>query len=272
LIDLKDFKQTGYTVIKNWISESEIQQFINDYETQEQSSNENYKIKCASHSLLKSFKSRILEICDAVNLVKGGNIDLIMPSDPSNIYAESALGWGWHQEHEPQYMLQNLNNYINLWVLLLKEDSDLSGLSIIPTNKILELVPERYHGLLFDEAAKTYTPDGDVTHVRDSENVITMDIPLNINTIAVTPTVSPGDLLLLDGKTIHRTQDSHKKRLAVSIRCIDGSTQLSYNKYFTGDEEKVEVMEYNKKVYDTIKQSFNGKETATVREIFKGGI
>jgi len=60
--------------------------------------------------------------------------------------------------------------------------------------------------------------------------------------------------------------------LAVSIRCIDGSTQLSYSKYFIGDEEKVEVMEYNKKVYDIIKQSFNGKETSTVREIFKGGI
>ena len=271
MIDLKDFKQTGYAVIKDWLSESEIQQFIEDFETQEQTSNENYNIKCASHRILKSFKPRILEVCNAVNLVKGGNIDLIMPSDPSNMYAESSLGWGWHQEHEPQCMLQDLNNYINLWIVLIKEDSDLSGLSIIPTNKILEAIPQKDHELLFGEAAKNYIPEEDITYVKVLREEPVVTIPFNINTLAVSPSVSPGDVILLDGKTIHRTQDSHKKRLALSIRCIDGSTQLIYHKYFP-EGEKSQIIKNNKKTYDTIKQSFNGKETSTVREIFKGGV
>ena len=53
---------------------------------------------------------------------------------------------------------------------------------------------------------------------------------LEIEDVMETPEVGPGDLLLLRGNTIHATQTTEDRRLAVSLRTCDPETPIDWHR------------------------------------------
>jgi ectoine hydroxylase-related dioxygenase (phytanoyl-CoA dioxygenase family) len=143
---------------------------------------------------------------------------------PVALYADTTkFNTGWHQDHESYYYFQQNYHYLNFYIILEKEDPNKSGLSIIPFDKLRE-----YSGAdkIIGSGAKSFHPQENSTTVISQETGEIFNIPVDIDSIALTPNLEPGDLFLLRGDTIHKTQDNETHRLALSIRCTRGDSVI----------------------------------------------
>ena len=59
-------------------------------------------------------------------------------------------------------------------------------------------------------------------------------LPYDINDIAFTPMLDSGDLLIMRGDLIHKTQDADTLRIAASIRVANGEYKVSKAKMVKG--------------------------------------
>ena len=82
-------------------------------------------------------------------------------------------------------------------------------------------------------------------------------ISTDLGTIAVTPQLAEGDLLLLRGDIIHRTQDTDTNRVALSWRVADGATVLKRKRLAAGGVRKAEMMRNNTVLYQKVFKAFD---------------
>ena len=230
MIDLKDFNETGYVVINNWLDQEECNQFLLDYNQERILSAPD--IRVASDDILEKFESKILDVCKLVNQSTGTDINSINPPWWDGAYWDSSyINFDWHQDHESTYVFQNLNEYINCYIIVKKEHANFSGLSIIPENKLKQEISDEQINFIFNgRGAKHFitNPDNKTTVAFDdcTGNEITLD--LDINDLAVTPATQTGDLLLLKGTSIHKSQPLKKgHRIALSVRCLNENALIT---------------------------------------------
>lgn len=272
MIDLKDYNETGYVVIKNWLGKEERKEFLLDYKNNVSLETKTYKIKTASEEILSKFKSKILEVCNAVNQATGQNIDLICPSAISaNMYADTEwIKWTWHQDHEPTFFLQTLKDYVMLYTVLFKDNPELSGLSVVPNNRINSLLTKEQKQFIFNGVgAKSISIENGITKFRSDISGKIEILPFDLNDLVEHVNIESGDLLLMKGDLIHQTQDSKTRRIAVSLRCVSSDSPLSLEKHkikFT--ELHKSFYHNNKKIYDEFEESYSNKEKQTVGEVF----
>lgn len=256
-----NFPKSGFTVIKDWLTDDELAEFLNDYNSSKVTDNKNYQITCASEHLLRKLKPKILDVCKQTGL----DVDLLTPGA---LYTDTSwIDWGWHQDHESFYTLQQHKNYLNFYVLLAKEDPIMSGLSVVPMDKLEQLVPE-YMDKIVNQGASAFYPDGNTTLVRSDETGETFTLPVNIDSIAEHPVVTAKDLLLIRGDIIHKTQDNKKGRTAVSIRCTQSSAPISKEKLLSGCAEKKRMIKNNQRTYDEILKKFESKDVVTALDLY----
>src|SRR5262249_13898105 len=74
--------------------------------------------------------------------------------------------------------------------------------------------------------------------------------------LAVTPSLNAGDLLLLRGDMIHRTQDTNTARVAVSFRRVSTKSILRHSKFMARGRIKREIMSKGGPLYDKVSQCF----------------
>ena len=67
-------------------------------------------------------------------------------------------------------------------------------------------------------------------YISDWSGVIWHEEDLEIEEVMETPEVGPGDLLLLRVNTIHATQTTDDRRLAVSLRTCDPETPIDWHR------------------------------------------
>jgi len=82
-------------------------------------------------------------------------------------------------------------------------------------------------------------------------------IPKTLDHLADTPMLAAGDLLLLRGDIIHRTQDADTARVALSYRVTSRSVVVSQRRLALGGARKAEMMANNPALYQRLFAAFD---------------
>jgi len=264
-IDFSGLEKQGYVVIPNFLSVEEIDMFITDKNSDLKSFRKS--IPRVSKNILEKIAPKILNV--AKRIADNTSIKTNVISPWSAVYMNTFdYGISWHQDQESWYVDQHHENYLNFYISIIKPDSCLSGLSVIPYDVIDNYFPE-YKDKFLGKGAKTFETDNVSTKVVDDDNGEEYSLPINIDNFAVSPELSQGDLLILRGDVIHRTQDVLTNRLSVTIRCLDGNHVVNKKKMLTGCKEKISTITKNPEFYRTIVNAYGGKENITVFELYK---
>ena len=224
-----DLKTKGYTVIPNFLTQEEIDMFLADYNKVRTNSLTNHPQYVSPAT--PWIHNKILPKLTQVSTSSGLKADLV--EDIGSYTSTESMDMGWHQDHQSYYFYQQSYNYLNFYIILEKDDPTLSGLSLIPFDVLAELAPNHVDKFI-NSGAKRFCSLSNTTQVTDDNDGTNWHLPFNIGTIKESPKLSPGDLLLIRGDVIHKTQDILTKRVAFSIKYMDSSAPISLKKIRQG--------------------------------------
>jgi ectoine hydroxylase-related dioxygenase (phytanoyl-CoA dioxygenase family) len=260
----------GYVVIPNFLDSKNIDMLKNDNLSQgrqEAITNRNWNY--VSNSALAELAPLINNTLSLVKEHTKLDVDLIMPN---SMYLDNQVSPfdKYHQDFEVYYILQQNVNKLNFWIPIVKPNSNKSGLGIIPMDKLISLAPD-YKNKIVNNGATHYFVEGTTTRVENYNLGESYQLQMNLDDIAVYPEIRAGDLLLMRGDTIHKTQDTDTNRLSVSVRCTQGSAKINKNIFLSGCERKQKFLKGMPKVVNTMLKLFeesNSDET-TAYEFYK---
>lgn len=271
--DITDLTTRGFLVVKNFLSDVEINRLLQDYQVSYNNKDDNINI--VKYAMLKSgrhgLESKITEIVKKINQLTDIKIDLI---GGNGRYFDTTLAEiGWHQDHEPYYNWQTGYHQVNFWMPLVKPTAELSGLKLVPMDVLEANIGSLFDQRILDQGAKRFIPDGSITHVIDDEQGDTFDLPVNIDTIAEILVMDPGDMLVTRGDIVHATQDCTTQRVALSIRAVDGNHYIQKEQFINQCETKKNVLDSNFYGVKKITDRFNaGQEQILIHDVFNGRI
>ena len=119
--------------------------------------------------------------------------------------------------------------------------------------------PDDFHKI-FNSAAKRFVPEGNITKVWDDEFGGEWILPVNIDDIMDSPKIAVGDLLLMRGDVIHKTQDDLTRRVAVSVRSTKGSAIINAERLNKGCRMKQQMVRDINKKYSAVFEKLNRQE------------
>lgn len=247
----------GYVIIPNFLSKDEINIFREEYNVAYNARNDNYSYKEISYETLRVLYPKINKLINEYDI----GVNLILPG---GMYVNSQVFTSdWHQDHESWYIFQNNKRYANFYIPIIKPESKLSGLSILPFD-ILENVVPGCSIKIENHGATHYEIKNNTTAVIDDDLGNNWNLPININDHAIHPEINPGDLLLLRGDMIHKTQDTLTERISISIRCIDRKLHMSLDKLQSGCKLKMDMLSKNKNAYNYVVGKFNDLDSRNI--------
>jgi len=241
----------GYTVVPNFLNAEELELFRTDY-TSNATTFGHYGIKMVTRSVMDSVASNFTSMLSEIRQSTSIKADSIIY--PQLYINNQKTSFDWHQEHESWYLEQESINHLNFYIPLHKESPHKSGISVIPM-----WVFKNQHDLLYNKGARRFVP-GERTKVIDDDAGEEFYLDFDINKYSVTPNIMPGDLLLMRGDLIHKTQDTETERYSVSIRCTYGGKIISKSRLFSGCDTKMRYLENNSKLYNRVKNTFGDDE------------
>jgi hypothetical protein len=257
-MNLKKLDSIGYVYIPNFLSASELKLLRSEYQHSKVVENKNYALvhsEIAKKILGKKLKALIDQVTAETNLTINHLCPTINYTDTKNLFFD------WHQDHESYYVYQQSQEHLNFYIPIIKPDVKLSGMQLVPMDKVVDYLVGPQVERIVNYGATRFVPHSTYTHVIDEETGKDFNIPVNINTIADTPEIGEGDLLLIRGDVIHKTQDNNTRRVAISIRAINGDAPVSLTKLKSGCETKQRYLTQNSNYYDGIFQLFEQKQT-----------
>lgn len=266
-IDFSNLEKQGYVVIPNFLSIEEIDMFITDKNTSTRLFNSFHSIPMPSKTILEKISPKVLDLMNQIGdntSIKTNVISMLsLYMDTSNFQMP------WHQDHVSWYIDQHHDNYLNFYISIIKPNSNLSGLSLIPYDVIDKNFPEHKEKFL-GKGAKRFFPNNNKTTVFDDETGEEYDLPINIDNVQVSPKINPGDALILRGDVIHKTQDTLTNRLSVTIRCLDGDFVVSKKKMLSTEcKTKSSILTSNLDLYRAVINAYGDKETMTIFELYE---
>ena len=130
-----------------------------------------------------------------------------------------------HQDHDHFFLTEYNRTHLNSWIPLVKPSRSEAGLRVIPWDRLREKSP-RVFNLCRRSGASVLYPlrDGGTVYISDWSGVHWHE------EVMETPEVGVGDLLLLSLNTIHATQTTEDRRLAVSLRTCDPETPIDWHR------------------------------------------
>jgi hypothetical protein len=264
-INFKELETKGFLVIPNFLDSKVLSEIKKKYYEQltktQLSTNSNYDIITVYNQIVPEIL--LQNLLNKINQQTNITVNLIKPI--TTYFSNQLAEFGWHQDHEPYYMWQDSYNAINCWIPIIKSSSAESGLSIIPQDKLQQCCPDIFKDYIYGKGAKVFNvqPNG-VTTMRDDSEGTTTALPFDINTIAESPALNEGDLLILRQDIFHKTQDANKERVAISVRCVNKNTVLTRDKFLSGCDVKHNMIKNNPIVYAKLTQKFINENVETM--------
>ena len=137
----------------------------------------------------------------------------------------------FHQDHDQFFMTEYNRTHLNFWIPLVKPSRTEAGLRLIPWDRLGEKSPRLFNLCRRSGASALHSlRDGGTLYLSDWSGVHWHEENLEIEEVMETPEVGPGDLLLLLVNTIHATQMTDDRRLAVSLRTCDPETPIDWHR------------------------------------------
>ena len=264
-INYKLLETQGYVVIPGFLNNKELEFFRKDYVNSKR--NEylvGYVLYDASSNAIRIIEKKVNSVLTLISEQTNLNVDLMVPAaryfDNQQYYNEITRP-EFHTDHQIFYFLQQFYNYLNFWIPIIKPDINKSGITIIPFDKLAELMPSHVEKII-NSGATRYITDGNTTKfINDGTGEETI-LPRNINEIAVSPELSAGDVLLMRGDLIHMGQDTD--RVAVSMRCTQISAPINKNKLFVGGPLKQKTIKTVPKLVQNVLDLCKQKNSDTI--------
>jgi len=265
-MNLTDLLTRGFVVVPGFLDSSDISKLLTDYQYQldqyqhQSADNKNYIMLTSNfaHGLEFKIHSLLHQIRDHTNL-QTDMCDTVID------YLDTAfINFGWHQDHETYYMWQNSRDTLNFWMPLIKSSGLESGVQVVPHDKLgLARAQIESRG-----ATKFQVINAKYTRMIDDECGQETILPVNIDAMAETPVVNVGDVLLIRGDTVHRTQPISTPRVAASLKCTNSKSPVHRDKFFNRCAVKSAMIDNNPAIYQKITKAFeSGQDQITVAEV-----
>lgn len=263
MINYQDLNECGYVVVPNFLTGEEISILEEDHNTSTVEYGKYGGIKVVSTHVIHKFTNKLLLTLSDIRKTSLVKADIIIY--PGIYVNNKKIFFDWHQEHESWYLENSSINHLNFYIPIKKEYSNKSGISLIPNNMLPDCPID-----LINKGARRFFPgkkDTNSTFVIDEDLGGSFKLPFNIENYAVSPNIIPGDLLLVRGDVIHKTQDNETERHAVSFRCTFGNNMINKTRLFSGCKTKLEYLDNNKQMYSYIKSIFGDEDNILLSKI-----
>lgn len=262
---LFDLGISGYTVVKNFLTPLEIKSLSEDYSHHNTIDNTNYTASVASRNVEEILFPKIRTMLSLIKKESGITADFLIPI--ACYLNNKDSDFKWHQDHESFYVHQQHKNYLNFYIPFVKPDSKKSGLGVIPFDVLGMYCPDHTDKII-NSGATRFFPQENLTEVYNDDNGEHYILPVNLNNLAEYPELFAGDLLLMRGDIIHKTQDTLTARTAVTVRCTDGNIMVNKNKLLSGCEKKLKMIKNNQRMYDNIISKFGDNDEISAKEFY----
>jgi ectoine hydroxylase-related dioxygenase (phytanoyl-CoA dioxygenase family) len=269
LPNFKSLEEDGFIVLKNVIDSSELKLLKQDYQDTKSvatsASNKNYYIINADkHPLENKIKNILSEIAK--------NIPITLDTVNTNgaYFDTNLVTLEWHQDHEVFFKWQNAINSLNFWIPIVKTNAKEDGIMLIPHTALREKFPEETKKYIVGKGAQRFYNLENKTTIINDDTDEKIEIDGNIFDLKIIPEIEEGDILVMRGDCIHKTDTNINGRVSISIRCLNSKDIVNKNKFLTAGETKKRFIKNNpngyKKFFKKFEQEPN-RDTFTVAEI-----
>lgn len=268
--NLKSLQTDGYAVIKNLLSNEDIEHIRQDYEIKKSAalaggiSNGNYNVLSGSKHCIDS---KIAEVLKELHKQTDLTVDFIKPS---SMYWDTTLaGFGFHCDHESYYHWQDAYNSLNFWIPIIKPSTTELGLRIVPHSKLLEVCPDvTANHIIGKGALRFFKIDNNTWDLHDDENGNIHRLDVNFSKIAVVPEVGVGDAIVMRGDCIHKTNGRDGYRVAASIVCSNSKKILKKDQFVGGCHKKHSMIQHNPSEWSRILHEFGNSNELVLGTVY----
>lgn len=248
--NFKDLETKGFVVVPSFLSDAELEEFRTDFNSQPLTGHYNH----STASVSDAFRGRIDETLAAVRAQSNLHVDLQWGA----IYFATGKGinFPWHQDHEAYFSFQNYYDYLNFYIPVVKPVREKSNLMLVPFDVLKREAPGTYETLV-GHGASRFVQMGSKRMVFCDDRGTVHVMPVDPERIAVTPQLGPGDLLLLRGDMIHRTQDTDTDRVSLSFRVSSSKAIVRRSGLADGGLYKARMMAKNAGVAQLLFKAFD---------------
>ncbi|MBC7975044.1 MAG: phytanoyl-CoA dioxygenase family protein [Myxococcales bacterium] len=284
----KDLDARGYVVVPGFLNAAELDGFRADYEAADRAASAHnagpdaatrtadaidvpYKVRHVTPAARAAIEAKLNAVAATVSAQTAVQVNSHAGGPFGNIYFTTGgdRGLSWHQDSVSYYAYQNHHDYVNFYMPIVKPERARSNLSVIPFDALAARSPALASRVRGKGATRFVAKDGQtVVHDNDGGGKHGT-LPYLLDEIAATPELDAGDLLLLRGDMIHRTQDTSTRRIAVSLRMMNASTRVRRAALVRGGLVKTLVMVQLRKDFSRLFASFAaaGRDELSVEEM-----
>ncbi|MBC7975043.1 MAG: phytanoyl-CoA dioxygenase family protein [Myxococcales bacterium] len=268
---LEDLGSTGYVVVRSFLTDAEIARFEADYAAAAARGDTSYEVRQVSDEARSVIDDKLAAMARAVEAASSVRVNLVASGVFGSAYftTEGEVGTAWHQDAVSYFAYQNHHDYLNFYMPIIKPVREKSNLRLIPFDAFAARSPELASRLRGRGATRFAVKDG-VTTVHDNNaGGIHGVLPYALDDLSVTPQLDRGDLLLIRGDVIHRTEDKDTRRVAVSIRMMNRQTRVRRAELVRGGFLKAMVMTHGRRDFKPLFDCFAaaGKDELTIGEM-----
>ena len=271
VLELNDLETKGFVLVRGFLSPEDLEPLRDDYNRTALDVNGNYNSKMPSNEAMAGLLPRIEDVLRQVNARTSLNVDVHVP-DTASYFATGnrAIGnkFPWHQDHESYYLIQNHRDYLNFYMPIIKPDPAKSNLSMIPFDVLKERSPSTYE-FVVNKGAGTFRVFKQKWLASNDDTGGVHLITTDLDQLEHTPELLEGDLLLMRGDVIHRTQDEDTVRVSLSWRAANGNSIVRRKRLAAGGVRKAEMMRHHTVPYQRMFNAFDAakKDEMPLREL-----
>jgi hypothetical protein len=167
-------------------------------------------------------------------------------------FAAKVSTYTWHQDMD--FWAQDRPRLLNFYIPLQKPAPEKTNLRLVPNDALARVASG-----LVGSGGRTFRPIAEEgsTEVIDVAAGQRYTIPADIEALGVTPQLAEGDLLVVRGDVVHRTEDADTTRIALSVRVANRASSIERDGLLVGPPSKRRVMEGLAHEYGPILRCFS---------------
>lgn len=234
----QDLETKGFVVVREFLGDDQLRAMLDDYRGGPPPEDYPFCFKLIGRRALNSVRPLIQRSLDEIQSVTSLRSDtlnfLTLSHYITTKYAERSSFF--HQDFDLEYRLTGDHfHYLNFWIPVMKPDQLLSNVGVIPLDSLRSRSEEAFARLEGSGGRRLIPVDGRTAVFGNSGEVLNEGdfgepefwIDFDVSEVEVVPALKAGDLLLLRGDVVHRTQDTDTTRVAASIRVTGSDKKIT---------------------------------------------
>ncbi len=277
-VSYSEIDSRGFLLLRSFLDEEQIEMLHRDFDSAPLEVNSNYSVRRISGDAMSRLEAKLQDVIRQIAANSSVRVDVMNDGVYFATFSEKSTltsvrpgpqAFPWHQDHENYWLWHDTKDYLNFYIPVVKPVPEKSNLTVVPFDRLQQRAPE-ISEKLFARGATRVLPSGRQWVVKDDDRGGKVGkLKFDLAEIEETPHLQPGDLLLLRGDVIHRTQDSSTRRIAASIRYINSQTSVPRSSLSRGGIAKALMMFNARYLFEPAFECFDktGGDTINAGEI-----